>query len=492
LSATLVLEVDWDGDDDFNDTGEDVSGNVFSIQTRRGRDYASMIVGRATGGKLRANLFNFDGDYSPFNTSSPLFGNLLPGRKVRLRSTSPVTKVLWTGKVDRIIPNIALKGLPLATLEASGIFINLNVPLSSSVYSGGSTGGSLDSILDDIDWPAGARSIDNGNTEIGPTYFDNIQALEALRQVWEDCEFGNLIEGLDWDIVAQSRYYRDITTKSLTSQATFSDDGVSALGYQSIAESDHLREVFNEVVADVQPFLPSDEAVLWSLGSEIITLAAGASRTYFAKATTVNNLNVLYVDPWTTPVVGTDFIQTGVADGDIDIDTIEFATAMKIVITNNGGATSTFSLAQVRGIPILAGTPFSVSAEDATSITAYGRRQFPAKSKWFDNSSYAQGAVDYILSRQKDPNPVESIIVQGKNDAHLTQMFTLDISDRITLEAENMTMLGINQDFYIEAITHTIVRSKFITTQYELSTAFDNHYFILNSSLLGGTDVLAP
>ena len=103
--ATYVCEVDWDNDGNFADAGEDITADCLSIETRRGRDYASQLTGRATAGKLVATLDNQSGDYSPFNTSSPLTGLLLPRRKVRLRVTSPAALTLWTGFLDRIEPD---------------------------------------------------------------------------------------------------------------------------------------------------------------------------------------------------------------------------------------------------------------------------------------------------------------------------------------------------------------------------------------------------
>ena len=86
--ATYVLEVDWNGDGDFGDANEDITADMIDFETGRGRDFASQLTGRAVAGRLRATLLNTTGKYSPFNTGSPLTGNVLPGRKVRLRSTS--------------------------------------------------------------------------------------------------------------------------------------------------------------------------------------------------------------------------------------------------------------------------------------------------------------------------------------------------------------------------------------------------------------------
>lgn len=495
MSWAIVLEVDWDNDGDFGDDGEDLiaAGVVYSVECRRGRETASLAVSRSAAGQLRAVLNNSSGDYSPFNTSSPLTGLLLPGRRVRLRATSPVSAVLWTGVLDRIIPVVALKTLPAVQLEASGVFIGLtgeNNRVSTEGYSGGGSGAVIDIILDAAGWPSGDRDIDAGNVEVGRVYFEDTDALEALRQI-EDTEMGFLQEDLDWGIRYEERYWRDIN--SLTSQATFSDDSAAALTYQRIDEADYLKEIFNEISVNIQPYSLGDLAVLWTL-SETFTLAASEGRTYFAKASSIDGAQVAYVDSWTTPVVGTDVMQSGVSDSDIAVSAFKTATTMGITVTNNHASDTATITMQARGVPVLKGDPFRIVRDDSTSKSTYGRRTFPWPGSWYPNSAYAEGTAEFLLDTQKDPRPLMTIEMVGKDDTHLTQMFQRAISERVTLEADNATKLGVNQDFYIESIAHSFQRGSLPRTVFELSPARDDPaYWVLEVADDLGTDtILAP
>jgi len=87
-STNYKLRVDWNNDGDFGDTGEAISsGRIRSIPVcGRGRDQPSQLVGKSSGGNLQVILDNRSGDYSSYNTSSPLTGNVLPGRRIRLRA----------------------------------------------------------------------------------------------------------------------------------------------------------------------------------------------------------------------------------------------------------------------------------------------------------------------------------------------------------------------------------------------------------------------
>src|SRR5690349_4124506 len=78
-----VLEVMWD---QVNWTDE--SANVLLRSWRRGRDRASQLTGRSVAGTLDVQLQNPAGRYASLNAASPLYGNILPGRQVRVRNGS--------------------------------------------------------------------------------------------------------------------------------------------------------------------------------------------------------------------------------------------------------------------------------------------------------------------------------------------------------------------------------------------------------------------
>jgi hypothetical protein len=100
--------------------------------------------------------------------------------------------------------------------------------------------------------------------------------------------------------------------------------------------------------------------------------------------------------------------------------------------------------------------------------------------------------MNYVLSKTKDPKPLLTVEVVGSDDAHLTQMFSRNIGDRITLEADgSRTQLGIDQDFYIENITFQFDRSRLPRCVWQLSPAAANpNYWILNLSDDLGTDTI--
>lgn len=84
--AKWLVCVDWNDDGDFSDADEDVTSDVLGLTLDHFHDLASDHIEAA---RLELELKNDDHKYSPPNGSSPLSGNLKPGRKAWLRAAYP-------------------------------------------------------------------------------------------------------------------------------------------------------------------------------------------------------------------------------------------------------------------------------------------------------------------------------------------------------------------------------------------------------------------
>jgi hypothetical protein len=82
-----VVELDLDGDGVFE---TDITGYVFSVESLTGRDRASQLTGKAGPGKLNVLVNNHDDRFSDFNESSPYYGLLVPGARIRWRDANTV------------------------------------------------------------------------------------------------------------------------------------------------------------------------------------------------------------------------------------------------------------------------------------------------------------------------------------------------------------------------------------------------------------------
>jgi hypothetical protein len=99
--VVLSVLVDWDNDGDFGDAYEDVSGDVLRsapMQSVRGRDQVQALAPPMAGSST-ATLDNDARTYSPQNGSGPLYGLLLPGRRVRHTAERPGTTPTYSSVV---------------------------------------------------------------------------------------------------------------------------------------------------------------------------------------------------------------------------------------------------------------------------------------------------------------------------------------------------------------------------------------------------------
>jgi len=497
----FMLEVDWDGDGLFNNAYSDVSADIYGeVQAVRGRDYASQLTGRSVAGSLATMLRNRDGKYSSFLATSPLYGKILPGRKVRAWASTPYTEVIWTGFIDSIAPIAASgsgTGEPVASLRASGILKQLGdqsnivsvAPITSGIVSD-----AVDDVLDAAGISATARNVETSAIPIAHWYVEQKVALTALQEL-EETELGFLYEDLNFGVGFDARYHRNVVGQGAVVE--FSDDPASNYPYIDLVQADTVRDIYNTLTATVSPYTAAASAILWTLANDTPYIPPGGSVTY--KATYADG----YVNPWTTPDLGTDIISSG---GTLAVSSVvKSAQNMSFTITNSHVSQgSTISLLQARGVAYTAGQQYQVESSDATSQAAYGRRSYPLPSPWLPNAAYAQAAVDYFILNHKDPHPVLDITIpSGANPtgtfvALAEQGATRDLSDRVTVVATGiLTKLGINetpdsQHHFIEAIEHRFGPAGFPwMTKYLLSPVplpVGTNYWIIGDATWGLLD----
>lgn len=511
VRGNYTIEVDWNNDGDFGDTGEDVTSRVRKVTYERGRDRSSQLTGRFISGKLVVTLDNRSGDYSPFYASSPLYGNLVPKRKVRVRvgdgQAVPVvldTHVEWTGFVSSIIPSPSLHGNHTAVLTAFGAFTRLdNDKMYLAMQSNILAGDAIDAILDAQGWSAGDRAIDDGGTTFTRFWVDGKRPLDALRDV-EFSEGGFLGESKDGKIFYEARQHR-LTGDHIVSQATFSDALGAALSYMGLVEEDAGEEIFNIFEASVQIFTVASIAVLFTLaetGAASPAIDPGQSKTFYMRYPNPDSpAQDIGVDAWTTPAATTDYLANSAANGsgsnltsDIGVSAVKTGNEMAVTLTNNNATTKAYvTFLQGRGTAVQRADPLIIKAEDAASQTKYDHRTWPTHGPFIPTSQEALDWALFNLSIYLDPIPrLRMKFSANKDAAHMQQALLRDVSDRITVVADTRTKLGIGSDFFIEAVHHVIDEEKNHTVEWELSDATQSSdFWVIGTSPLGVSTRLA-
>jgi hypothetical protein len=520
-NATYTFEVDWSGDGNFGGAfpltfpitwdppGETIASNrQRAIRCRRGRDEASQLTGRSIGGSLTATLDNRSGDYNSFNGSSPIAGNVVPGKLVRLLASSvaQTNKPIWQGYLKTILPQpLIVGGDIIARLEAHGALAQINVnEMALAMRTSETTDVTIGAILDEIGWPSALRSLDTGKTTLTRYWTNRRRPLGAMQEI-EAAEGGFLWEDNAGNIQFDNRHAR-LSGASLTSQATFSDANGAALAYSTLEQADPLATLFNIFSAAVTIFTAESIATLWTLaavGVNSVSIQPGGAFTWWASypSPTTSLDGGVGVDAWTTPASATDWNFNAIAGGggtnltaSMAIVATKFGNAMKMVFTNNSAVPAFIQDLKARGTAITAGNPIVIREEDTTSQTTYNvEREWPLPSQWIPGTQEAFDWTQFNLSIYKDPIPrLKMMYHANRSEAMLDQMISREIGDRITVVALNDADLDINSDFFIESIDHDIRSSTDHRVTYLLSDAEQfSDFWVLDTSKLDSQTRLA-
>ncbi len=517
-TGTYVLAVDWNNDGDFSDTGENITARTLEVEYTRGNDYASQLVGRVVSGTLYATINNESGDYSTFNTSSALAGNLLPGRPVKLTGNDgSTTRTLWQGFLDSIQPIPSATGANLAILKAIGPLGYLNkFEASTALFANEYSGTLIGKVLDAAGWPNGDRDIDTGVIKLPRFWVEKTKVLKALRLI-EETESALLEESADGNVVYRDRHARSKDSASTTSQATYTDASAGALAYSHIEQIDPLKFIYNDLAAKMTPLDGSwilgssaldedtqmgvDTAVLWTYPETTVnspSITAGATRTFVAQyPNSGSGTTSTAVDFWTTPVATTDYLANDSADGSgtdrtssMTVTVTKRAQSMDIAIENGHSNTVYITKLQARGHKIVTKDTFVVSSTNSASQTAYGKRTYPHPGKFIPDSEEAQNWGDFHAAVWGDPVPLLKVTMIGnRSTATLTDIMSRNISDLVTVTATSDAGLGLNEGFFLENMHHKIDSTLTHRATFTLSQAsgYAGMFLIGTSSLDNST-----
>lgn len=477
VKPTWAVAIDWDGDGDFGDTGEDVSLRTLvreGISISYGRDTARALSPLA-GGDGSFSLNNISRDYSPLNSSSPLFANLGPGKTVRIQAThAAVTYTPFWGQLDdyKVDPERGSRVARMTLID--GLARLRDVTISTAVSAGIRTGEAIDLVLDEIGWTAG-RDLDSGGTAIRFWWEEGTDAWSAIERLVHSEGAPALVTiGADGSFVFRDRHHRLTRTASTTSQVTIRDSGaeprMSHLDY-----SIGWREIVNSVELDVPEYLPAKALeVVWQSES-VITVAASATETIQVRAE----------DPF-IEAVAPESSDYEVLAGSLSSVTLSRESGESTTISlTAGGSGARIRNLQLRALPLRSTATTHVSYEDATSVTRWGRRSGSVTAPWA-GAYDADAIARLVVQKRRDRVASADVTLKSGHTTRLTHQLERDLSDRVTLvEAET----GLNGAFHIERIAHE-ANEAMLTTMFgveEVGTTLDDPstVFIIGTSSIG-------
>lgn len=448
-TADYDILVDWNDDGDFSDTGEDITNRVMraggSVKFAYGRDQArSLSAIRA--GETAFLVNNESRDYYPDNASSPLYGNLRPGRPVLIRATfNAVTYDLFRGFLDGYELRPRGSGPSTVAFTALDLLHKLGqAKLSTALHDSLQTGEAINVLLDEIGWPEDQRDIDQGATTLRWWWEEGTDGFTALKRIVDsEGPPAFAFVGTDGMFVFRDRHHRFQQAASTTVQATFRSTGSEPLFSEPFGYNVGWKDLINQVVIEVDEREAQPTQSVWSTTTE-----------YVVKAGETLTLDVKPNDPFIgaiNPIVGTDVILRSGSGPTVNISRNSGqSTQLTITAAND----TVIQSIRVRAQPVPVVRKVRVVAENTESINKHGVRSDTEITPVWANVHDALAIGKVIVAQRGERLPVVSITVNNANDTRLTQVLARDLSDRIHITELSET--GLDADFFIEKIEHEI------------------------------------
>lgn len=437
------LAIAWDG---MYGWGDEAS-RMVSLNVRRGR--RNLIAAGSKGlqafppGETTVILDNEDGRYDPFNTDSPLYPHVAPGKFaiIRVREQAVGTRRgIMCGVVKDIQPDMQGDKHRVRIVIVDGLQWLADRVIHASRWEDIAKSLVPKYITIAADWPSSEwpKSIATDTDVQAEWWAWNITAYEALRE-WNEAEVAVAYHTRDGFFSWKPRSYGYFRSVTLDESEILKDIGRPQpweVVRNIVRVSVHTKK------EDIGPY------VLWNMED---TPFIGDGETFYIEA-------LFRHEDWVP--AGKDltfaFAVNTQADGggaDITADcerrhSGSLSEGIHIWVTNNSGVHGYITTLRSSGNAVYAPNTDVREASDAASKELYGARTLTINSRWVENSNYAKNLADWLLSEFKDPAIYPIVQIENRSE----KQFFPDLYDQIVLTSPK---LGITDGLYrIGAIEH--------------------------------------
>ena len=224
----------------------DVSSTTQRISINHGRDrlFEEYLPGQAV-----VQFLDFTGDWNPFNQAGPYYGDIKPMRQIQVYTNYQNTPYfLFSGYITSWDYQWADQSADYAIVTVQGVdgFRLLSLANIDDVPGAANKdlpGERINLILDAIGWPASARLIDNGDTELENDPGGIRSALSEIQTI-EQSDLGAFFIDHQGRAVYYSR--ATLSTKASGTAYEFDDNGTN-IQYQDVDISLDDTELVNQV-----------------------------------------------------------------------------------------------------------------------------------------------------------------------------------------------------------------------------------------------------
>lgn len=453
----IAFEVDWDNDGYYD--GGNEAGKIYAVETSNGR--INFLKGTGDGfehiavGKITLQMRNHTGRYNPYNTSSPLYGNLLPGRRFQFRIWDEVNEVYYPimkGRIDDIRPSYG--EIDLVTITMSNGVRQMQKGVKTEVQSNIRYDDALTLLLADFE---DGSSIDTTVSETMPYWWASGESLFNEINDIVDAAMGMFNIAEDGLATYRSRVSSDSPLVELSGEDIEKEYGIRS---PSIWDA-----VKNRIRVYARARTTQTNVEIGRI-SETLPLNAGQSKTIWIQFSFSGNEGVAL--SVTDPVATTDYTMFANSDGtgtnltgNLSISITKFATSAKLILLNTGGTNGFINLLKLRGNVIVADNYTYVEEEDLSSIEEYGEYEFNIQTDWLQDINTAQDEADILISRLATARQFPRVMVNPNPE----KQFNLRI---FALASLNVISKGISGEFRVGFIRHRSMDETLQTWQTEV------------------------
>ena len=464
--GTYIFEIDWDNDGDFGDANEDITSDVYSASW--GLGFAKPHDPIAKTGELALELVNTDRKYSPAYTGGPLYGNLKPMRKVRVRGAVPggSTVVLWTGYIRSIDPGTGKHDAiaKIVCQDAMGVLASANA--SIELQANKRADELIPTVLAQHDGIP--RDLETGQSTF-PYAGDKWRAestkiTTALRDI-ASSELGQI-----WVTRGGTLRFIDRNWKQkATAYAGTIDDSMSRITVEY-----GLQQIYNVARCTVEPReIESGTFVLWTNQGTAVEVQANSRKTVRAQFRDDNG-NRVGAGSVITPEATTDYRAFPTPEG----TGWEYTTEPRLTVEMEPKAESaeiTFQWGSVEGYggtPVLGPiymTHLQVRGVDrlvtydrqdfaaigTASTAAYNVRELVHRAPLLDETALAEAFAEYFVFLYEEPQViVKSAEIVNGDSARLDHIMYRTIGDRLVVSDYKSGLT--NEDYFIIGEKHQL------------------------------------
>jgi hypothetical protein len=395
------LDIDWDMDGQYDGRNDGMLVADFSVE--RGRRYYINNDGKGfeqeDTGRFSVQLVDEDRVYDPYNTSSPLYPNVGPGRFFRMRVRTETDNVypLMAGTISE--PVIAGSTyLPLVFIEGRDGWqylrdqkARISLALQENIYADEA----IQMILGTIGWPSTwGYDLDNG-LNLQPFWWVDDESASAAMSELVFSELGRLWIAADGKLTFRNRHLVD------TSVATITKEDIRT---GTLRRREPWEVIRNSIRVTAKPRVEQATAELWRMSDVLRVLPGEAVDDVFAEF--LFNSEKCPAKSVLQPVATTDYTANSNSDGsgtnltaNFTVTADVFSTGAKLIITNNSASVGYITFLRIRGNAIASTNNVPIQADDVVSQQLHkATRSFDLSTNWVQNTNAARSEASFLRS----------------------------------------------------------------------------------------------